>query len=451
MLRAAPALRRATTAAALLSTLAVSALPAQQSKSAEKKTPSYYAPQPAVETIDLNMYATVRAEEAQHSHVMEYMSGLSDGIGPRLTGSPNMKKANEWTRDQMTAAGLENAHLEDWGEFGMGWAQVNSWARLITPDTEPFWLQAAPWSVATKGPVTADVAFVDADTEADLARYRGKLAGKIVLLGPPHAIVDITEPLFHRYTDAELKEMEGPEEASPRRAAISAAERARLTALRTAMVKMLQEENVAAIILPSRDGGDGGGTGIIYDDNGANLVRSAQVKANAVTVPYAVTTVEQYGRLYRLLKANVPVKLEVNIETQFTGDHEHGFNTVAEIPGTDPKLKEQVIMVGGHLDSWIAGTGATDNGAGSVVAMEAVRLLKAIGYKPRRTIRIALWSGEEQGLYGSLGYVRQHFGEFSTARRLLQPRQRHRPHPRCVHPEQLGHRAHLRAVDRAAA
>jgi carboxypeptidase Q len=410
------AVRRGVCAVTLLSTVAVTAMPVALAQSA-KKVPSYYGPQPATEDLDLSMYAAIRNESLTHSHVMEYMSGLSDGIGPRLTGSPNMKKANEWTRDRLTDAGLENAHLEDWGEFGIGWSQVNSWARMITPDTEPVWIQAAPWSPATKGAVTADAVVMELTNEADLAKYKGKLAGKVVLLGAPHAMVDLTEPLFHRYTEEELKEMEGP--ATPRAGAAAAltpeqalAERNRLAAVRTAALKLMTEEGVTAILSPSRDGGKGGGSGIIFDDNGANLIRGAQTRANAVNVPNAVTTVETYGRLYRLLKARVPVKMEVNIETATTGDHEHGFNTVAEIPGTDPKLKEQVVMVGGHLDSWISGTGATDNGAGSVVAMEAVRILKALNIKPKRTIRIALWSGEEQGLFGSRGYVKQHFGEF---------------------------------------
>jgi hypothetical protein len=173
------------------------------------------------------------------------------------------------------------------------------------------------------------------------------------------------------------------------------------------------DEGVVAIITPTRDGGDGGGTGIIFDDNGANLARDAQKPENAVKIPNAVMMIEHYDRLAHLAEAHVPVTLEVNIDTKITGEHEHGFDTVAEIPGTDPKLKDQVVMVGGHLDSWISGTGATDNGAGSIVAMEAVRILKALDLKPRRTIRIALWSGEEQGLYGSLGYVKQHFGSFA--------------------------------------
>ena len=239
---------------------------------------------------------------------------------------------------------------------------------------------------------------------------------------------DITEALFKRYTDAELKEMETFEAGGGRYAPGSPelmkalADRARLTALRKAALKMMADEGVLAILTPSRDSSGGGGTGIIFDDNGADLARDAQKKENAVTIPNAVMMIEHYNRLARMCEAHVPVTVELNIETKFTGDHEHGFDTVAEIPGTDPKLKNQVVMVGGHLDSWISGTGATDNGAGSIVAMEAVRILKALDIKPKRTIRIALWSGEEQGLFGSSGYVEQHFGKFASRRRSSRTR-----------------------------
>ncbi len=382
-------------------------------KEAVAETPSYYGPQPAQENIDLTMYTRIREEGFKHSHVMQFAGALTDGIGPRLTGSPNMAKANAWTRDTLTKIGLENAHLEDWGEFGMGWQQINTWIRMVTPDTAPLMAQAAPWSPATNGPVSGEAVYVDIQDVKDLDQYKGKLSGKIVLFGAMRPTPDLNEPLFRRYTAEELAEMENyPTGATPDIQKLLT-DRARLTALRTAALKMMTEEHVAAIITPSRDGKDGGGTGIIFDDNGANLVRGAQVKETAVTIPNAVMMIEHYNRLGRLLQNHVPVTLEVNIETKFTGDHEHGFDTVAEIPGTDPVLKNQVVMVGGHLDSWISGTGATDNGAGSIVAMEAVRILKALGVKPKRTIRIALWSGEEQGLYGSQGYVKQHFGTFA--------------------------------------
>ena len=382
----------------------------------EKKVPSYYGPQPAVENLDLTMYARIREEGFKHSHVMEFGAALADGIGPRLTGSPNMAKANAWTRDTLTAIGLQNAHLEDWGEFGMGWQQINTWARMVSPDPEPLWLQAAPWSPATNGPVKGEVVYVDLAT-AKLDELKGKLAGKIVLLGATRPTPDITEPLFKRYTDAELADMEtyptGERRAGAPDYTAMLAERRRIAALRTQAMKLFVSEGVAAIITPSRDSRDGGGTGIIFDDNGANLVQSAQKPENKVTIPNAVMMIEHYNRLARMVEAKVPVTVEINIETKFTGDHEHGFDTVAEIPGTDPKLKDQVVMVGGHLDSWISGTGATDNGAGSIVAMEAVRILKALNVEPKRTIRIGLWSGEEEGLFGSLGYVKNHFGTFN--------------------------------------
>ncbi len=376
--------------------------------------PEYYGPQPATEKLDLTMYARIREEGFKHSHVMQFAEALNDGIGPRLTGSPNMAKANAWTRDTLTKIGLENAHLEDWGEFGMGWQQVNTWVRMVSPDPEPLWAQAAPWSTSTSGPVSGEVVYIDLTATPNLDSYTGKLKGKIVLLGAMRPTPDITGPLFRRYTDEELKAMEnspvavgGPGNSE----AMAARQKARQ--VRADAVKKLTAEGVVAIITPTRDMGDGGGTGIIADDNGADLVQSAQKKENAVTVPNAVMMIEHYNRLARMVQNHVPVTLELNIDTKFTGDHEHGFDTVAEIPGTDPKLKDQVVMVGGHLDSWISGTGATDNGAGSVVAMEAVRILKALDVKPRRTIRIALWSGEEQGLYGSQGYAKLHFGTFA--------------------------------------
>ncbi|HEY8996263.1 MAG TPA: peptidase M28, partial [Edaphobacter sp.] len=279
-------------------------------------TPSYYGPQPATESLDLSMYARIREEGLKHSHVMEFADALTNGIGPRLTGSPNMKKANEWTRDTLTKIGLENAHLEDWGEFGMGWQQVNTWGRIITPDPEPVWLQAAPWSPATNGPVTGEAVYISISDVKEMDQYKGKLKGKIVLFGAIRTTPDLDGPLFHRYTDAELKEMETypePRAGVPDVAQLLLARR-RLANVRTEALKMMVDEGVAAIITPSRDGGKGGGTGIIFDDNGANLVTGAQKKDTAVTIPNAVMIVENYNRIARLLEHKVPVTLEVNIE-----------------------------------------------------------------------------------------------------------------------------------------
>ena len=180
---------------------------------------------------------------------------------------------------------------------------------------------------------------------------------------------------------------------------------------------MAQGDGAVAILLPSHEEGRNVDTGLLLDDNGVELARNAWLRENAVTIPYAVVMTEHYNRLARLVQAHVPVSIELNIQTASIGDHEHGFNTIAEIQGTDKVLKDEVVMVGGHLDSWPAGTGATDNGAGAVIAMEAVRILKALDVRPKLTIRIALGSGEEQGEFGSSRYVQEHFLKSSTGTR----------------------------------
>jgi carboxypeptidase Q len=374
--------------------------------------------QPATESLDLGMYNAIRDEGLEHSHVMDYAGGLIDGIGPRLTGSPNMAKANAWTRDQLTKMGCVNAHLEDWGEFGMGWQQLNTWVRMVEPDTAIFVAQATPWSPSSNGPVKAEAISVVINEEADLAKYKGKLGGKIVLLGAMREVPSTDKPLFERYDEKQLKELEAyPLENANADMQARIERYMKRIMLTRKILPFLSEEKPAGVIVPSRDGKNGGGTGIIFDDNGAALGRTPYHRDTAVPFPVVVTQIENYGRVFRLLKHNVPVTIEMNVETKFTGDHEHGFNTIAEIPGTDPKLKDEVVMVGGHLDSWIAGTGATDNGAGSIVALEVMRILTSLKAKPRRTIRIALWSGEEEGLFGSKGYANQHFGSYplSTA------------------------------------
>ncbi len=418
-------------ALALCTTLPLAA-PAQKKHKAEAKTPAPAAatndpdqgpwsePQPAVETIDLNMYNRIRDEGFQHSRIMEYASALTDDIGPRLTGSPNMAKANAWTRDQLTAMGCVNAHLDDWGEFGMGWQQLNTWVRMTAPDTAVFIAQSTPWSPATNGPITAPAVYVNIQDDKDFDKYRGKLDGKIVLLGEMRPVPPVDQPLFTRYTEQQLQEIaqfpiqNGPNAELQRRLRMFM-ERMKLT---DKLIQFLADEHALAVIRPSRDGRDGGGSGgTIFDDNGAAMGRTPYLRGHEMKVPTVVMAIENYGRIYRLLEAHVPVSLQMDVETKFTGDHEHGYDTVAEIPGTDPNLKDQVVMVGGHLDSWIAGTGATDNGAGSLVAMEVMRILTALHVQPRRTIRIALWSGEEEGLFGSRGYAKEHFGSapLSTA------------------------------------
>jgi hypothetical protein len=381
---------------------------------AASATSSYEAPQPDRETLDLDMYQRIRDEGLYHSHIMEYASALTDGIGPRLTGSPNMAKANAWTRDQFTAMGCSNAHLEGWGEFGMGWQQLNAWARMTAPDTAVFIAQAAPWSPATAGPVTGQAIWLDVKSEQDLDKYKGKLAGKIVLMGDMREVGSVDKPLLTRHDEQDLKDTEAYPLSDPQADFGKFVQEylARI-ALRGKIGKFAADEHAVAILVPSRDGmRNGGSGGTIFDDSGEGLDWFAYRRDHIAPLPVMVTAIESYGRVYRLLKANVPVSIELNVDTKFFGDHEPGFDTVAEIPGTDPKLKDEVVMVGGHLDSWASGTGATDNGAGTLVAMEVMRILNALGVKPRRTIRVALWSGEEEGLFGSSGYVKQHFGSF---------------------------------------
>jgi hypothetical protein len=378
------------------------------SNSTENK-PSYELPQPAKESLDLTMYQRIREEGLNHSHVMEFGSALMDGIGPRLTGSPNVRKANEWTRDQLAAMGCTNSHLEDWGEFGMGWQQLNTWVRMASPDTAVFIAQAAPWSPSTNGAVSGPAIWVDIKKAEDLDQYKGKLAGKIVLYGDMREVKPVDKPLFVRRDDKELASIAAYPLSPENEYAQYMKEFAKRAELQAKLMPFFAAEHVLAVITPSRDGKDGGGSGgTIFDDRG--IGRDVYKRDHVMQVPVVVAAIESYGRVYRLLNAHVPVTLEMNVDTKFFGDHEHGFDTIAEIEGTDPKLKDEVVMVGGHLDSWASGTGATDNGAGTIVAMEVMRILNALQVKPRRTIRVGLWTGEEQGLYGSAGYVKQHFG-----------------------------------------
>ena len=388
---------------------------ASQAKTNETNGYDYSHPvaQPATESLDLETYARIREEGFNHSHVMEYASALFDGIGPRLTGSPNLAKANAWTRDQLSAMGCSNAHLESWGTFGVGWRQIGTSVYMATPDTAVFIAQATPWSPPTQGSVTAEVVAVPRlKEEKDFDAWKGKLAGKILLYGTAPKIDPDPAPLLEHYDDKKLAQIfqypldgdmseqhvtdEGPgywEDAFKR------------IAFGEKVAKFFADEHAVALLVT----GWGGNGGTMRDDNGEQLVALGYLPDHKQPIPSAVLSSDAYGRLSRLLEHSVPVTVSVAINSEFTGDHEKGYNTIAEIPGSDPRLKEQVVMVGGHLDSWIAGTGATDDGAGVVIAMEAMRILNAVHVQPRRTIRIALWSGEEQGEFGSLGYVHEHF------------------------------------------
>ena len=375
--------------------------------------------QPANESLDLDGYARIRNQGLQHSHIMEYASGLFDDIGPRLTGSPNLARADKWAVAQLTAMGASNARLESWGEFGLGWEQIGTSIWLAKPGTAVFTGQATPWSPATNGSVTAPVIAVPYfRDESDFDPWKGKLAGKIVIFGRSPVVPVDPPPLMQHYDDAKLKQfVRYPFDGDVNDQHVDPddpkfwANVFRQVNFKEKISKFFADEHAVALLLASY-ANDGG---IFRDDNNEAMGQRVFMPDHKQPVPSVVLTNENFGRVTRLLAADVPVSVTINVDTKFTGDHEQGYNVLAEIPGTDPLLKDQVVMVGGHLDSWIAGTGATDNGAGSIIAMEAMRILIDSGVKPRRTIRIALWSGEEQGEFGSLGYVSKHFGSMGMS------------------------------------
>ena len=358
---------------------------------------------PKPDISDLEFITRLREEEFGHGEVMDIMSHLTDDIGPRLTGSPNMKKANEWSRDQFTKWGLINAHLEAWGTFGRGWAYQFCEVRMLSPDIMQFLALPEAWTPGTKGPIRGEVTQLVASTSADLEKYKGKLAGKIVLVGEARVPEPIEKPLFRRDDDADLAKIAeyqipgGGPGGPPNRQQFG-----QRFQFQRELEKFLTDERVAAVLDITRSPGE---DGTIFVQSGGSYE-----KGKAIGFPRLTLSVEHYGRMARLLAKKVPVQVEVNVEAQFYDDDDKAYDTLAEIPGADPNLKDQLVMLGGHLDSWHAGEGATDNGAGVAVVMEAVRLLKKLGVQPRRTIRVALWSGEEEGLLGSRGYVKEHYG-----------------------------------------
>jgi carboxypeptidase Q len=351
------------------------------------------------EKVDLEAISRIRYEGFHNSKVMDYATGLMDSIGERLTGSPNMKRANEWTRDQLTAAGLSNAHLESWGPFGRGWANQYVNARMTTPDIVPLIVYAKAWTPGTNGVVTGKCIRVIIEKKEDFEKYKGKLAGMILITGPDAEVKPITELPYKRLSDDDLaktSEYEIPGERPPFRMS----EIARRRQFQKDLNQFYADEKVLAVIDHSR-GTAGGGT--VFVQSGGSYK-----PGETTTVPQLTLASEHWTRIARLLQQKKEVTLELNVTNTFYDDDLMQYDTIAEIPGTDKK--DEVVMLGAHLDSWHAGTGATDNGAGTIVMMEAVRILKAIGITPRRTIRIGLWSGEEEGLLGSQGYVEQHFG-----------------------------------------
>jgi len=351
------------------------------------------------EKVDLETITRIRYEGFHNSKVTELASGLMDSIGERLTGSPNMKRANDWTRDKLTELGLSNAHLEAWGPFGRGWANQYVNARMVSPDITPLIVYAKAWTPGTSGVVTGKCIRANIEDKKDFDKYRGKLTGMIVIFGPDAEVKPIVESPYKRLGDddlAKIGEYQIPGERPPFRLAEMLRRRQFIKDLN----QFFADEKVLAVIDHSR-GTSGGGT--VFVQSGGSYK-----PGETTNIPQLTMASEQWNRIARLLDQKKDVSVELNVTNSFYDDDPMQYDTIAEIPGTDKK--DEVVMLGAHLDSWHAGTGATDNGAGSVVMMEAVRILKALDVKPRRTIRIGLWSGEEEGLLGSQGYVEQHFG-----------------------------------------
>ncbi len=402
------------------------------------------APAPAkVYSAPKEVIDKIKDEGMNRSQVMQHLSYLTDVIGGRLTNSPNMKRANEWTRDTMAKWGMQNAKLEPWGPFGRGWSLKSFHAQVVDPQTIPVIAYPKAWSPSTKGPVTADVVYLDINSDEDFAKYKGQLRGKIVMVSKPRKLEADFGGMGTRLTDDELAKMAAdpmaaqraqPQPGQNQQPTPEQQERMRQMQVMQKMAGFVFDEGAAVVIDNSRVGSGGtlfvsGATVAPPPSSGAPAPAGPAPAGPAPRgrfaaynkdmesrmLPQMTMATEDYNRLVRMVQQGVKPKMTVDIQTQYHDEDLMGYNTVAEIPGTDPKLKDEIVMLGGHLDSWHSSTGATDNAAGCAVAMEAARILIASGFKPRRTIRVALWSGEEQGLNGSREYVKQQFGEMKPA------------------------------------
>ena len=373
--------------------------------------------------------AKIKKEGMENSEAMQTLSYLTNVIGGRLTNSPNMKRANEWTRDTMAKRGMQNAHLESWGPFGRGWSLKRFSAQVVSPQSFPVIAYPKAWSPSTKGQITGEVVYFDAKTDADFAKYKGTLKGKIVLVNDAREIKADFDGFGERYTDEQLLKLaNAPNPAfSPRGQRNFSPEQLQAFLKRfqdsAKRLNFLLDEGAAVMVDNSFSGSGGtvfvsGATVAQKVPNtleeafgGANRLSAWDKAAESKMIPQVTLATEDYNRLIRMIGFGEKIQMSVDLQAEYQDADLMGYNTVAEIPGTDPKLKDEVVMLGGHLDSWHSATGATDNAAGCAVAMEAARIIMASGLKPRRTIRVALWSGEEQGLNGSEAYVKQHFGE----------------------------------------
>lgn len=367
-------------------------------------------------SVDLEIVEKIKAEGIDNSQIMDFASWITDVYGPRLSNSPQLENARAYAVMRFEELGLENASYHQWGPFGMGW-ELKRFAMHANTPYSYFPITAYPkaWSPGHDNLVAGEVIFLELDNIEDLEKYRGQLSNKFVMMDFPQANEPSWNPIATRNSDERLlnlanasERVSGTQPGGGNPAALARAE------MRYQIMKFLQEEMPLALL----DFGYRGWYGQIAITAASmpiapgtpwtDAVRPHQADPSEI-IPQISLMREHYGRIFRLLEKGIPVEIELEMQTEFQTDDLYGYNVIAEIPGTDPDLKDEIVMLGAHYDSWHAATGATDNASGSAVMMEAIRILKAIDVQPRRTIRIALWDGEEQGLHGSREYVTDHF------------------------------------------
>jgi len=365
---------------------------------------SYSLPQQ--DKADAAMVNRIWLEGTNHSRLMETLSYLTDVFGPRIPGSPAHNKACEWAVKRFTEFGMANATVEPGGEFGLGWSNDYISAHMTAPSYMPILAFPRPWTGSTNGKITGGPMFAFINTKADIEKYRGQLKGAIVFTQPARATHPSFKPAASRYTESDLKDLqETPIPVKPK----EAGKRDKSAGLKwEEVVEFFRTEEVGVLVEPSSESRADYGTVKVdaYSGNGKDHITPGQS-------PRVIMAVEQYNRICRIMDLKVPVTLEIEVRNTIYDKDLQGYNVVAEIPGTDKN--GELVMLGGHLDSWTGGTGAVDDAAGCAVVMEAMRILKALNVKPKRTIRAALWTGEEEGYYGSRGYVARHFGDTDKA------------------------------------
>jgi len=370
----------------------------------------------AQEPVDWVVVSRIREEGLQRSQVMDIVGYMSDVLGPRLTASPSMRRAQEWAQAKMRELGLQNVVMERAGDHGVNWDNEYVSIHMMAPDYQPIIGYAKAFTSSTDGKVQSEAVIVDVETAADLARYRGTLRGKIAMIAEPFDTEPPFNPDARRMTDGDLEALSRTTVGEGREPTVTLT-MAQLNALREGGAEQaeplspadlhafLKAEGVALVVDIGSGRGDDGIllVGSRYD---SRADRSYQAVVNSL--PEVVIATEHYNRIYRILERGIPVRLEAEVRNIVESSDPYYYNVVGEIPGTD--LADEVVIVGGHYDSWHGGTGAADDASGAAVALEAARILKAIGVQPRRTIRVAFWTYEEGGLNGSREYVRAHFG-----------------------------------------